>query len=122
MKRDFDLIRTILFAAESAPADTIINKLDLPEDCKPDDATLIGHISLLIDGGFLKGEVTHYLSGEIEYEIELTWKGQDFIGLIRENTLWERVKRELLSKTSAVTLEVIKEFLVKAAKAAIPLS
>lgn len=118
MTRDYDLIRSILLAVEAMPAGEIVNgSIELKGLSKePTLAELMEHIKLLIDAGFIEGKVLKFMGGEGTFIIEsLTWTGQDFVAAMRDNTLWNRAKKEVFAVTTNVALSFLNAWLQKAA-------
>jgi hypothetical protein len=84
MKRDMSLVRKILLAIEK----------DGIEAIQVDKRGLDHHLALMIDGGLLFGKYRE--SGETTGEWSIygiSWKGYDFLELIRDPARWDRVKK-----------------------------
>lgn len=115
MKRDFDLIRLILKDIESLPAGYYTN--DFKYDGEYDQATIYGHIDLLIEEKFING-IAHKSSGNVDriHVTGLTWKGHDFIDAAKDDTLWNKAKETILKPTAAITFTILLEWLKKEAK------
>lgn len=86
MKRDPDLLRTILARVEEAD-DFTVECADLADD-KHNEASFARHVQLLEEAGFVKANLLTVqgegaLSGNIE---RLTWAGHEFIESARNDT------------------------------------
>ena len=109
MKRDPELIRKILFEVEECPADKHIDGFEFDGY---DEYTVALHAELLIEAGFLDGEVTHFISGEPPSVIvrRLTWPGHDFIDAVRDETVWKKIRENVLKPTASWTFGLIIEY------------
>lgn len=105
MKRDLDLVRTIMLAVEESP------KPQYPDVSTPegyDEETFEYHVGLLGQAGLLETRDTSTLGG-VSYRIKsLTWKGHEFLDAVRQDTVWEKTKSSLGAQITSVGLEVIK--------------
>lgn len=113
MKRDFDVIRDILFQAEAAPSGVELQTLTGPRGI--DEAVLGEHLQIMIEHGLIAGHVVSLkpLSFIIE---RLTWTGHDFINNARNDKLWKKAIAEIKAKGWAMTIPVLEGVLAAAAK------
>jgi hypothetical protein len=108
MKRDYDLIRTILLRAEEVDDYQLHAKhFVTPEHTEIDVAR---HFQLLDEAGLIHAnlltlESRGALSGQIE---RLTWDGHEFLDSIRSDTVWARTKARLAAKGVGMSFELIK--------------
>lgn len=117
MKRDFELIRKILLEVEAAPVGTSPIEVDAVDGY--DEATVWGHVDLLIDAGLLEGKVIRSNEGLIGVAIKkITWDGCDFLDAARDNGLWQKAFSTVKEKGGAMTFDVLKELLKRLALAA----
>jgi hypothetical protein len=113
MKRDFDLIRSILLQVEEADSGNPVQILHFDEDVK--DPVLAEHIELAIDAGLIDGQVIS--DDPVGFAItRLTWQGHDFLEHARNDTIWKKVQAEARAKGTSVTLHVLNALLAKAAE------
>lgn len=109
MKRDFDLIRDILFAIEAHPHGRApVVKIE------GRSAEEIGyHAYLIIDAGLAEGiDVGHLQSPGPDYRItRLTSAGHDFLDAARPRPHWDEVKAKV-ARTGVVTLQALYAALV----------
>jgi hypothetical protein len=107
MKRDMDLVRRILFAAEEIPAGsrpTYLDILDVTED------ELGAHVALLIDAGLIEGSAIRAFAGNYggATVTRLTWSGHDYLDQVRSETVWSETKSTILSRGLDLSIEAIK--------------
>lgn len=113
MKRDFDLIRSILLQVEKADTGDELLTLAIEEGVK--DVVLAEHIQLAIDAGLIEGQVIS--DDPVGFAItRLTWQGHDFLEHARNDTIWKKVQAEARAKGTSVTLHVLNALLAKAAE------
>lgn len=113
MKRDFDLIRKLLFKIEKFPA-----SIQKDFNCNLniygyDKDTLNYHILLLVQAELLNGIIHRSVINKhievINETLELTWAGHDFVDSIRNDTIWKKIKLKI--DKSNIPFEVIKDTL-----------
>ncbi|EAQ14318.1 DUF2513 domain-containing protein [Maritimibacter alkaliphilus] len=93
MKRDDELIRSLLFEFEAAEDWLLVEPSFL--GASRADRTRIGHINLLCDAGFM----TQVGNGTFR----LTNSGYDYLEAVRSDTVWNKTK-EGASKLGGATL------------------
>lgn len=109
MRRDMDLIRTILFKIEEAennPYEPFHVFVDGVEDEK-----VSYHVWLLADAGLILAEDMTTCSG---YSIDakcLTWKGHEFLQSIRDDTVWNKAKEKVLKPAASWSFALLSEWL-----------
>ena len=144
MKRDWNLIRAVLEAAESETLDDFVRKSGA--DCDEDDLTqmerdrlidenakkyrhdVLGHLERCIDAGFLKGIRANYYSdgslanADVFRGARLTMQGHDFLAQLRDRNTWKRIKETAKQTGVQLTVQSICEigkYLVGQALAAV---
>ena len=106
MKRDFDLVRRILMKIQDTPAGEYCDEIAYPDEYDP--ATISEHVRLLIDENFLNGKMVDAWGSSPQFRITgLTWKGHDFVDAAKDNTLWEKAKKTILTTTAAITCDLL---------------
>lgn len=106
MKRNWDLVRTILIKLEEKA-----NPKDYThahEISGYDALTVAYHYKLLGDAGLI--EVIN-MSGltDLNYSATmLTWQGHEFLDKIRNETVWNKVKSTIQSKSLDLSFDAIK--------------
>ncbi|HHQ4884446.1 DUF2513 domain-containing protein [Aeromonas veronii] len=115
MKRDWDIIRELLIQIESLENPDEGLSLD-GFDC-PDEKTaavISYHMDLLIQRGFVKGSLLSTTFGSsvdspTDFLVHsLTWSGHEFLDAIRSDTIWNKTKEILASKSVDLSFEAIK--------------
>jgi hypothetical protein len=105
MKRNLDLIREILLAIEGYEPDRISSlQMISPRDFSGTDAQNYHHIKMLVDASFIDlsgtdSQANHLING-------MTMVGHDFLGAIREASVWESTKTRIGS-AGAWTLDIV---------------
>lgn len=109
MKRDFDLIRSILLDVEAgAPGE----QFERFEYHGYKQAIVDAHVALVISAGFVDGQMTTFLSGELSYLVNgLTWEGHDFLESMKDPDIWDKAKKNVIGPVGGVALSVLKDWL-----------
>ncbi|MFD2234829.1 DUF2513 domain-containing protein [Phaeospirillum tilakii] len=112
MKRDMDLVREILLAAEAAQA--VVSAADLSVTGEWSDAEVLYHAAILIEAGYLAGTTLAGANGTpIAVTIaRMTWEGHDFLDAVRDRTIWERTKTHLRKAGAGLMPALVKEVAV----------
>lgn len=117
MKRDNDLIKTILLFVEGSESKVFFSQDAFPEGF-PDDVpfdVVAYHSCLLLEHGLILGNLTNQ-SVTIN---RLTWAGHDFLDDARDATLWNTAKQNAGKLSFTAFREVVKELAKTAAKVAL---
>lgn len=104
-KRDMDLIRLLLIDLEGE------EKTDLS---KYDKDRIAYHYQLLIDAGFVKGEVhwilkrmsQEYTAGAISLQY-ITWQGHEFLDNARNEKVWRKALNTISEKVGSGSLQIL---------------
>lgn len=107
MKRDMDLVRTILLAL--AASDEPLWSTDLVTDEYSRDA--IGYHFLILDeAGLIMANVKATEDDPycIAVASRLTWEGNDFLDAVRDESIWKRVRSTIGKITGGASFEVFK--------------
>ncbi len=107
MKRDFELVRKLLLFFEERETP---ERIDVPPIEGYEEFTIKTHLVLLHDAGLLRCEpVTSSTSDRVIYVIpfELTWEGHEFLGKIRDDKVWNKIKTVISSKGGSLVFSVI---------------
>ena len=109
MKRDFDLIRRILFIIEASEQDPIEWVEINIEGKSPTEIAY--HIWLLVDAGLIEG--TDCSSGEgLDWKAQaLTWEGHEFLQSIKSDNIWNKAKEKILKPSVSWTFGILTEYL-----------
>lgn len=117
MKRDMDLVRSILLKTEeqtrSFDADELV-------DAKHGEDEVAYHVYIMKQAGLLDATITSDMSGGMYATVEgLTWDGQDFLDAVRNDGVWHRIKRGLADGVKSVGFESIKSTAIAIGTAAL---
>lgn len=107
MKRDMDLVRTILLAL--ADSDEPLRSTDLVTDEYSRD--VIGYHFLILDeAGLIMANVKAADNDPyyIAVASRLTWEGNDFLDTVRDESIWKRVRSTIGKITGGASFEVFK--------------
>ncbi len=110
MKRDMELIRTILLKVEADPRfDGSVNPTDAATLSITDysNAEVIYHLVMLVEAGFLDGNTKMRSMGNVPI-FKLTWAGHEFLDNVRDPEVWHKTKARVAA-TAGVALSVIAE-------------
>lgn len=107
MKRDMDLVRTILLAL--ADSDEPLWSTDLVTDEYSRD--VIGYHFLILDeAGLIVANVKAADNDPYYIAVapRLTWEGNDFLDAVRDESIWKRVRSTIGKITGGASFEVFK--------------
>ena len=111
MKRDFDLVRELLFYFEQKPdlSPVLYTAPPLIEGYSQD--AIKHHLILLYQGGLVDGEPMRSSTSDRIIDMRavfaLTWDGHEFLEKIRSNSAWEKVKKQALSAGYGLTFQAL---------------
>lgn len=119
MKRDWDVIRSILLAVEDEKdlLKLISGKVENEENIYTSqgqvlsDDMLCGHIKLLVDGGLIEGVTVSHSHGHWLYNCRrpmLTMKGHDLIDTLRPAGMSQKLTKFANERGVELTLDTIK--------------
>lgn len=120
MKRDLELIKKLLEKIELV-SNVYDNELEI-EGYESDE--ILFHIDLLIEAGYVKGNISQDAGNEIigAFIERLSWEGYEFLELTRNNTIWEKSKKILKEKSVGVPFAILTELLKLIVKDAVGIS
>ncbi len=114
MKRDMDLVRSILLQVELADEPL---SLGMFERGNHSESELVYHIELMRQRGLVDADIQRAWGGDVVScsVSALTWDGQDFLDAVRSERVWAK-SRDLIKKTvGSTTFDVIKAVCCKVA-------
>ena len=113
MRRDMELVRRILIAAEESDCPLPAAALS---DARTPEAVVARHIALMRDAGLVRASVEEDLSGNVFACVRsLTWEGHDYLAAVRSDAVWGEVKRRVASKLGDAALDTMKAVAVSIA-------
>lgn len=104
MKRDMDLIRSLLIAVESKPSNE--RAVYLP----PMSREIDHHLKLLTQHRLISlnyGPARDEDAGKWYIFAELTWEGHDFVDAVRDETVWAKTK-EGVNAAGGFSFDILK--------------
>lgn len=111
MKRNWDLIRKILQKLEEKADTTSWLQSD---ETKGFDAKIVAyHYGLLTEAGLIKSLDISSMEEEDYTALSLTWQGHEFLDKIRNDSVWNKVKSTVQSKSLDLSFDVIKTVATK---------
>ncbi len=107
MKRNWDLIRSILFKLEGQSE---ARGSLLPDGFTGfDSETVSYHFKLLQSAGLIEAIDYSSLNEMSLIARSLTWQGHEFLDKIRNDTVWNSLKTTIKSKSLDLSLDTIKQ-------------
>lgn len=108
MRRDLDLIRSILLSAENAEA--AFDGMCLVNGPRTPD--VVGfHVELAASHGLIRAKVDRSNGGRVAniWIESLTWEGYDYLDAIRSPKVWGKAKEAIREAVGDTSLSVVKE-------------
>lgn len=107
MRRDMDLVRTILGKTADAPLWFRVNDLTIEGY---NNQQIAYHVHIMGQGGLLDIIEDSYYDGNRDIIVNgLTWLGQEHLAAYGNNTIWAKVKERLLAHGISATFSILKE-------------
>ena len=109
MKRDVDLVRSILIYVENAADE--VDADEMATERWPIE-TVAYHVRLMAHHGLVdvSRDAGDMNGNTIELTVAgITWDGQDYLDSIREPKVWGRVKKALAGTVGSTTLDVVRQ-------------
>src|ERR1035441_6972425 len=110
MKRDPDLLRNIMLAAEAQPAGKPLFASDLAGLCNV-PYELADHVQQLIEARYLSGTTICH-GREVPPNIvinRVTAAGHDFLSAMRDDSIWKKVKAKVMTAAGSWTMALAME-------------
>lgn len=108
MKRDMELIRSLILSLETAESGTDSSDINI---AGYDEKSIAYHMTLLTEGGFIR---TSQMRAGVIFNA-MTWSGHDFADACRDEGVWKKsisaVKDKAASASFDVLLSVLKSTL-----------
>lgn len=116
MRRDMELVRTILLEVEKAPFDG--GWVELKVEGR-DRNEVAYHVMLLHQAGLIEAMDLSTMGAVNWAPRWLTWAGHEFLEAARDENLWETAKTTVRERAGGVPFEVLKGVLVGLIKTAV---
>lgn len=112
MKRDMNLVRSILIA--SADSDNPLSAGAFVDNERDIDA-VIYHIKIMYDAGLIEASFKKSWEKPIADAtvISPTWEGNDFLDAVRNEKVWKKVSLKIAQMAGTATFDIIKSLAVK---------
>lgn len=108
MKRDWELVKSILLRLESKETFHDLGTLEIEGRDKIEVAY---HLKLLTEAGLIEGRDLSTKDGPGYWADCLTWSGHDFLDVLRNESVWSKVKDTLKDKALTLPFDVLLELL-----------
>lgn len=115
MKRDWDLVRRILFEIEEREDALGPGWINLEMEGHSDEKVSY-HIMLLDEAGLIDAQNLTSSSAFEWQPKRLTWNGHEFLEAARDDTRWERAKKLVREKTGSLTFTALQQVLLEGIK------
>lgn len=115
MMREMNLVREILKWAADQEESGIDGNPSFPEYT---DEQVDYHVYIMWQAGLVEAIDISTMgdSGRAAMLSSVTWAGHDFLDAAKDNTVWERAKKKVLSSSASFTFDLLKDLLVLGAK------
>ncbi len=122
MKRDVELIRSILMRVEESQTLKPIWSKDFAIDGRTEEE-IISHVQLLEDAKYLEVVVIKEIGGIPRQFVisRITWAGHEFLSNARNEKTWKKTMTNLGNKAQSVSFEILIKLLAKSVEAAVGL-
>ena len=107
MKRNMDIVRQILIKAEGMTEEQGRETFTLDG---VDPVITNGHVEIMKEGGLLHAQIGRS-DGTGIYSVRvfrLTWDGHDFLAAIRNDTIWNKTKKQFADHAIDWTFDLLK--------------
>ena len=105
MKRDWDLVRSILQRLEEARNGEVVDARGFDGH----ESSLVAyHMAIMGEAGIIDARTHQDTSGfDMGLALRMTWKGHEFYDSIREDKVWNKVKQSAIEKGIELTFDLI---------------
>lgn len=109
MKRDFDLLRNMLFRIEAQPSDAKITNSTFSDLCD-DKAVIALHIALLHENQMIIAvEIPRTRQNYPDFWIlRMTSAGYDYLDSVRNDSIWQKTQNTISKMCDTLPIEVTK--------------
>ena len=105
MIRDWELIRTILVAAEAKAPGEVLNPTEIDSDPK----LVVAHMEMLHDARYVDAVFLPKMEGISAKVVKITYAGYDLLETLRSDTKWSSIKKVAKAKGLELTFEAVKQ-------------
>lgn len=108
MKRDMELIRKVLLTIEKDHIDVVLYSLPI----EGYDIKTVGyHCKILKEAGLISEYQGFYADDELQGFCvgSLTWEGNEFLGKIKDESVWGKTKETIIAKGTPFIFDAVKQ-------------
>lgn len=105
MKRDMDLVRSLLVEIEKLPFDGSFHDVSVPGRSEEE---ISYHILLMKEAGLIEATDLSSMDGVCWKPVRLTNDGHEFLEAARNDNLWSNAKQRVISTAGDLTIEGLK--------------
>ena len=115
MKRDYELVRKLLFFLEAKPTPETV---ECPEVEGYSELEIKYHLLLLAQAKLIDYEPELTKTGRIirVLAFNLSWQGHDFLDAVRNEQVWSQVNAQASEKGTALPFDVLKTLAIEVVK------
>lgn len=117
MKRNWDLVRKILLKLEQKADDSELSSENIRGY---DRITVSYHYKPLSQAGLIEVVDTSSIDEDDYSALSLTWQGHEFLDKVRNDSVWNKVKSTVQSKSLDLSFDVIKQVATATISAMLP--
>ncbi|OXN01222.1 DUF2513 domain-containing protein [Bifidobacterium vansinderenii] len=120
MRRDLDLVRTILKTCADSPEP--VGARVFVDDTHSFDLVAY-HVQIMQSAGLIEANIIRTFDGGIVRAdiLSLTWEGNDFLDAVRSDTIWSKTKQKIATTVGSVAFELVKTVATRFASQALGL-
>lgn len=105
MKRDMDLVRSLLLEIEEKHVGSG-RQVDLVGDEGRSRDEVVEHLFMLAEAGFIEARDASHMQARDIVVLRMTWQGHEFLESVRDPRIWARTK-EGANRIGSLSLEVL---------------
>ena len=115
MRRNWDIIRELLLAAEDLGPNERVSLSDFDESRQFE---MSYHAGLLDEAGLVHASISKELSQRPThfYIYRLTWSGHELLDAIRNESIWVKTKSAISERGGSMTFDIVKGLALSYAK------
>ena len=105
MRRDMELIRSILLEMERWPANHANQTVEVHGRTEEE---IMYHLGLMHQAGLIHALNVSSREGDAWIPVDILWQGHEFLDAARSDTVWLKAKDRVLSTAGTLSLEAMK--------------
>lgn len=105
MQRDWEIIRKILLKIEALPTE---DSTFTSNDLENVDSSIVAYqMRLMLDAKLIEGGCRDAIGAPFCHAFRLTWEGHEFLDTVRNDTVWNELKKQAKTKTIDLPIGII---------------